>query len=58
MQCERASIVFQRVSLKLMDMVRVEGSVWTMVVKKISEEDNRRRGIFAVSTILRSLENL
>lgn len=40
MQCERASIVFQRVSLKLMDMVRVEGSVWTMVVEKISEEDD------------------
>ena len=40
MQCKRASIVLQSVSLKLMDMVRVEGSVWRMVVKKKSEEDD------------------
>lgn len=58
MQCERASIVLQSVNLKLMDMVRVDSSVWRMVVKKKCEEDNWRRGISAVSTKLRRLENL
>ena len=60
-QNELASSVLQCVSLKLMDMVKVEGARWRMVVKKMREgceekRNTRRRGrTSAVFTKLRRL---
>ena len=60
-QNELASSVLRCVSLKLMDMEKVEGARWRMVVKKMrevcEERINTRRGgrASAVSTKVRRL---
>lgn len=46
-QNELASSVLQCVSSKLMDMVKVEGARWRMVVKKMREGCEEKRNIYS-----------